>query len=159
MQSRRTITQPGGIGVKTLLKFSAQEINAETDVIFTVKTSADTDKAQMWGHMSDSITIIGVRIGRPLLGNEADGKDESREKWLYDTTQVSFAACTAVGGTSISLDDAAKIISVPRTLTSLLKDYGYPVAADYWVGNDTVDVQKTKATSIDGNHIYDSSEG
>lgn len=57
-QASLTLTQPGGAGVKTHITAKMRSdftTSDEKDVIFTVITSPDTDKARMWGHMQGII--------------------------------------------------------------------------------------------------------
>ncbi|WP_340617173.1 Ig-like domain-containing protein, partial [Xenorhabdus entomophaga] len=83
-------SDPEGIGVRTTLKAIADGITGpveeKTDVIFTVITSPDTDKANYWGHMVESILHKGVNYRRPLLhaewpGSSTYGVKGSKEVW------------------------------------------------------------------------------
>ncbi|MCV5480671.1 DUF823 domain-containing adhesin, partial [Escherichia coli] len=60
----------------------------EKDVIFTVITSPDTDKARMWGHMLGIIEANNI-FKRPRLAdetaNELGAVRENNEDWaLFD---------------------------------------------------------------------------
>ncbi len=46
---------------------------SDMDVIFTVITSPDSDKAKYWGHMPETVTnSAGVKFRRPLLAADDD---------------------------------------------------------------------------------------
>lgn len=62
-------------------------------MIFNVITSPDTDKAQYWGHMPDTLTVGGVTLHRPLLMKEApagatDSRKENNETWVSVYTKA-----------------------------------------------------------------------
>lgn len=95
-----TLTQPGGVGVKTHITarmrsdFTASD---EKDVIFTVITSPDTDKARMWGHMLGIIEANNI-FKRPWLAdetaNELGAVRENNEDWaLFDQNSSMQAEC------------------------------------------------------------------
>ncbi|MCV4802000.1 DUF823 domain-containing adhesin, partial [Escherichia coli] len=95
-----TLTQPGGVGVKTHITarmrsdFTASD---EKDVIFTVITSPDTDKARMWGHMLGIIEANNI-FKRPRLAdetaNELGAVRENNEDWaLFDQNSSMQAEC------------------------------------------------------------------
>lgn len=67
------------------------------DVIFTVITSPDSDKARMWGHMR-GIIESGSLYKRPLLADETEHElgtvRENNEDWaLYDQNTSMQAEC------------------------------------------------------------------
>ncbi len=95
-----TLTQPGGVGVKTHITakmrsdFTASD---EKDVIFTVITSPDSDKARMWGHMLGIIEANNI-FKRPRLAdetaNELGAVRENNEDWaLFDQNSSMQAEC------------------------------------------------------------------
>ncbi|HCO6020544.1 TPA: RatA-like protein [Escherichia coli] len=95
-----TLTQPGGVGVKTHITakmrsdFTASD---EKDVIFTVITSPDSDKARMWGHMLGIIEANNI-FKRPRLADETDNElgavRENNEDWaLFDQNSSMQAEC------------------------------------------------------------------
>ncbi|OTA18721.1 putative invasin [Xenorhabdus beddingii] len=75
------VTDPDGKGVKTTLKVTAEGASGSKnqDVIFTVLTSPDTNKANYWGHMPNFIKIDGVTFNRPQLKAEFSGYGASPE--------------------------------------------------------------------------------
>ncbi|EPM2150122.1 adhesion domain-containing protein [Escherichia coli] len=95
-----TLTQPGGVGVKTHITakmrsdFTASD---EKDVIFTVITSPVSDKARMWGHMLGIIEANNI-FKRPRLADETDNElgavRENNEDWaLFDQNSSMQAEC------------------------------------------------------------------
>lgn len=99
-QASLTLTQPGGAGVKTHITakmrsdFTASD---EKDVIFTVITSPDSDKARMWGHMAETVTATdGTVFKRPRLLNEWSTQSsltEDNEVWsLYNISEANSSS-------------------------------------------------------------------
>lgn len=99
-QASLTLTQPGGAGVKTHITAKMRsDFNAsdEKDVIFTVITSPDSDKARMWGHMLGIIESNNI-FKRPRLADETDHELgsvwENNEDWaLFDQNGSMQAEC------------------------------------------------------------------
>lgn len=68
-----TLYQDKSVGLKTPLTVKLTDkatLQASLDVIFTVLTSPDTDKAQYWGHMPDTTSVNGKTLHRPWLQAE-----------------------------------------------------------------------------------------
>ncbi|MEZ2585228.1 adhesion domain-containing protein [Kluyvera intermedia] len=68
-----TLAQNKSLGLKTALTAALPnnaQASATLDNIFTVLTSPDTNKAQFWGHMKETMTLNGKTIQRPLLLTE-----------------------------------------------------------------------------------------
>ncbi|TBL69760.1 adhesion domain-containing protein, partial [Hafnia alvei] len=95
-----TVTDPNGIGVQTTLQVSSTDstISPElTNVTFTVVTSPDTAKANMWGHMPNTLTAGGVVFKRPLLTAENKTNKnylEINENWGKYTLSEAQAYCS-----------------------------------------------------------------
>ncbi|PHM37323.1 inverse autotransporter beta domain-containing protein [Xenorhabdus innexi] len=67
------VTDPQGLGVKTTLQVAGYGVSApKTEyVIFTVATSPNSQYANFWGHMADTVTGGNGRVfSRPLLQTE-----------------------------------------------------------------------------------------
>jgi hypothetical protein len=65
-----TLAQNKSLGLKTSLTaalVSNTQVSATLDNIFTVPTSPDTDKANYWGFMKDTVQANGVTLLRPRL--------------------------------------------------------------------------------------------
>ncbi|SUG04425.1 putative exported protein (RatA) [Salmonella enterica subsp. enterica serovar Pullorum] len=70
-----TLAEPGGIGLKNQLTANLNDTPTATSslpVVFTVLTSPDSDKANMYGHMPETFTASnGAEFKRPLGGRRA----------------------------------------------------------------------------------------
>lgn len=68
------VTQDDSRGLRTPLQAMLVDdplTVSDMDVIFTVITSPDSDKAKYWGHMPETVTnSAGVKFRRPLLAAE-----------------------------------------------------------------------------------------
>lgn len=76
-----SLRQDAAIGLKTALMAQMADYpnqSSTLNVIFTVVTSPDTDKAQYWGHMPETVTSSdGVIFKRPLLATEVSNEDNT----------------------------------------------------------------------------------
>lgn len=96
-----TLTQPKGPGVRTTITARLRDGYSTTDakdVIFTVGTSPDSDKARMWGHMKGGVMNNNQLLTRPLLADETDKETgaalENNELWAtYNTLSVAANQC------------------------------------------------------------------
>lgn len=74
------LRQDRALGLKTTLTAkmtSFPNASSTMDVIFTVVTSPDTDKALYWGHMPETVTSSdGTTFRRPLMSTETAGEDK-----------------------------------------------------------------------------------
>ncbi|HFV9295650.1 TPA: DUF823 domain-containing adhesin, partial [Serratia fonticola] len=79
------VTHPRGLGVKTTIEATAVPgVTATTDVTFAIVTSPDTPLANMFGHMSETVTADGMTFKRPNLHAEIAGDlsgDRANETW------------------------------------------------------------------------------
>ncbi|EDQ0843024.1 hypothetical protein CQW45_001908 [Salmonella enterica subsp. enterica serovar Braenderup str. CFSAN001755] len=126
-----TVTQPNGPGVKTSLVIwhyygDSSRLNyGSMDVIFTVLTSPDTAKANMWGHMPDTIGTLH----RPLLIGEspsAHSATRGNEVFaVYEYKDVA-GACQSIGRTVPSIGELNDWYSANGDLTQ----YGWPEQKD-----------------------------
>ncbi|HBA8824486.1 TPA: RatA-like protein [Escherichia coli] len=125
-----TLTQPGGVGVKTHITarmrsdFTASD---EKDVIFTVITSPDTDKARMWGHMLGIIEANNI-FKRPRLADETDNElgsvRENNEDWaLFDQNSSMQAEC---GLGHIPSQSSLHSLFAAHPANAIGTEYGWP---------------------------------
>ncbi|EFH2140025.1 RatA-like protein [Escherichia coli] len=125
-----TQTQPGGVGVKTHITarmrsdFTASD---EKDVIFTVITSPDTDKARMWGHMLGIIEANNI-FKRPRLADETDNElgsvRENNEDWaLFDQNSSMQAEC---GLGHIPSQSSLHSLFAAHPANAIGTEYGWP---------------------------------
>lgn len=100
-QATLTLSQPGGVGVKTHITAAMRSNYNATDakdVIFTVVTSPDSEYARMWGHMGSGIMEEGNLYKRPRLADETTHEvglmRENNEDWaLFDQNTSMQAEC------------------------------------------------------------------
>ncbi|HII4328586.1 TPA: adhesion domain-containing protein, partial [Enterobacter cloacae] len=132
-----TLTDPNGIGVKTTIRVSVDGIDKEINVIFTVITSPDTDKANMWGHMPDQLTSGSVTFVRPSLVSEEPGdrvkKTEHNETWSTYSYDGATAHCT--------LPTKSDLVDLYNNLGDIPALYGWPGKVIY---------RSSTAVEIDG---------
>nr|HEK5738209.1 RatA-like protein [Escherichia coli] len=125
-----TLTQPGGVGVKTHITakmrsdFTASD---EKDVIFTVITSPDSDKARMWGHMLGIIEANNI-FKRPRLADETDNElgsvRENNEDWaLFDQNSSMQAEC---GLGHIPSQNSLHNLFAAHPANAIGTEYGWP---------------------------------
>lgn len=76
-----SLRQDAAMGLKTAITAQMADypnLTSTLNVIFTVVTSPDTDKAQYWGHMPETVTgSDGVVFKRPLLATEVSNEDNT----------------------------------------------------------------------------------
>lgn len=112
------INQDNTSGLKTVLIASLDSDTTvksnEESLIFTVITSPDTDKAQFWGHMPDTLTAQnGMVMKRPLLQAESsapNGLYLSGETWMLQS--VSDARAGVNGGCGKDLALSTNLLSL-----------------------------------------------
>ncbi|WP_342344241.1 adhesion domain-containing protein [Citrobacter sp. FP75] len=140
-----------GPGLKTVLNASLYKTPAATSLlstVFTVLTSPDSNKSQMWGHMPETFTASnGAEFMRPRLMPELDsetdtaGLIQNNEMW-YTVKNVNSGrgACTMS-----QMPTAADLTSLYNDHPdgALIADYGLPMIVSYgwWAGNKTLSGQ------------------
>ncbi|WP_217350987.1 adhesion domain-containing protein [Hafnia paralvei] len=131
-----TVTQDGGPGVKTTLRVKPSESSAleeDVDVIFTTLTSPDSSKAQMWGHMAESTTVLGYTFSRPVLAQEMSDGDvtvtDHNEIWAQFDWSSADSHCSA------KLPDIRRLSALvaAQGAQSIQDTLGWPLEGDdYW---------------------------
>lgn len=140
-----------GPGLKTVLNASLYKTPAATSslsTVFTVLTSPDSSKAQMWGHMPETFTASnGAEFMRPRLRYELNSTTDTEsviqnnEMW-YTVKNVNSGrgACTMN-----QMPTAADLTSLynDHPDSALTADYGLPMIASYgwWAGDKTLSGQ------------------
>lgn len=101
------LTQDNTLGLKTRLEAILPDdpvTVSDMDVIFTVITSPDSDKARYWGHMPETVTnSAGVKFRRPLLVAEMTSNSGTygynNETWplvtIANTQKAGATGCDA----------------------------------------------------------------
>lgn len=131
-----TVTQDDGPGVKTTLRVKPSESSAleeDVDVIFTTLTSPDSSKAQMWGHMPESTTVLGYTYSRPVLAQETSDGDvtvtDHNEIWAQFDWSSADSHCSA------KLPDIRRLSALvaAQGSQSIQDTLGWPLEGDdYW---------------------------
>nr|WP_172622644.1 DUF823 domain-containing adhesin [Leminorella richardii] len=125
------LSQPEGAGVKTHITARMRSNFSTTDakdVIFTVITSPDSDKARMWGHMARGIVESGNLFKRPLLADETTHEigsvRENNEDWaLYDQNTSMQAEC---GVGHIPRQSTLSSLYTAHSGNAISTEYGWP---------------------------------
>lgn len=159
-QASLTLSQPGGAGVKTHITARMRsDFNATDakDVIFTVITSPDSDKARMWGHMR-GIIESGSLYKRPLLADETEHElgtvRENNEDWaLYDQNTSMQAEC---GVGHIPRQSSLESLFSAHPSNAIGTEYGWPTAQQGYLSA----VEQATHSSVElGNGSVDSYSG
>lgn len=159
-QASLTLSQPGGAGGKTHITARMRsDFNATDakDVIFTVITSPDSDKARMWGHMR-GIIESGSLYKRPLLADETEHElgtvRENNEDWaLYDQNTSMQAEC---GVGHIPRQSSLESLFSAHPGNAIGTEYGWPTAQQGYLSA----VEQATHSSVDlGNGSVDSYSG
>lgn len=159
-QASLTLSQPDGAGVKTHITARMRsDFNATDakDVIFTVITSPDSDKARMWGHMR-GIIESGSLYKRPLLadetGHELGTVRENNEDWaLYDQNTSMQAEC---GVGHIPRQSSLESLFSAHPGNAIGTEYGWPTAQQGYL---SAAEQDTHSSVNLGNGSVDSYSG
>uniref|UniRef100_UPI001CCE0A23 adhesion domain-containing protein n=1 Tax=Pectobacterium versatile TaxID=2488639 RepID=UPI001CCE0A23 len=123
-----TLTEPDGKGVKTQLKAITDKGDSDSvEATFTVITSPDTDKANMWGHMPDNIVANGETIRRPVLVAEYPSADYSselaNEEWALMNYWEAIGYC--------ALPSSASLVALYQANDPVGVNLGWPVDNKY----------------------------
>lgn len=131
-QASLTLSQPDGAGVKTHITAKMRSNFTATDakdVIFTVITSPDSDKARMWGHMR-GIVESGSLFKRPLLADETEHElgsvRENNEDWALFDQDTSMQAECGVG--HIPRQSSLEGLFTAHPGNVIGTEYGWPTA-------------------------------
>lgn len=159
-QASLILSQPGGAGVKTHITARMRsDFNATDakDVIFTVITSPDSDKARMWGHMRGIVESNNL-YKRPLLADETEHElgsvRENNEDWaLYDQDTSMQAEC-GVGHTPRQSGLESLFSAHPGNAIGI--EYGWPTAQQSYL---SAVEQETHSSVNLGNGSVDSYSG
>ncbi|WP_137647650.1 adhesion domain-containing protein [Escherichia albertii] len=159
-QASLTLSQPDGAGVKTHITVKMRSDFTATDakdVIFTVITSPDSDKARMWGHMRGIVESNNL-YKRPLLADETEHElgsvRENNEDWaLYDQNTSMQAEC-GVGHTPRQSSLESLFSAHPGN--AIGTEYGWPTAQQNYLSA----VEQATHSSVNlGNGSIDSYSG
>lgn len=132
-----------GLGVKNTLTASLYETPSATStlpVIFTVVSSPDSDKANMWGHMPETLTASnGASFKRPLLYSELSSRTdtsiytEANEDWyLVKNINQGRGACAM---TQMATLADAQVLYNDHPDGAIATDLGLPAGKNWWAGD------------------------
>ncbi|TGB85884.1 RatA-like protein [Escherichia sp. E3659] len=132
-QATLTLSQPGGVGVKTHITAAMRSnYNASDakDVIFTVVTSPDSEYARMWGHMGRGIMAEGNLYKRPRLADETTHEvglmRENNEDWALFDQNTSMQAECGVG--HVPSQSSLESLFAGNQGNTLGTEHGWPTA-------------------------------
>ncbi|WP_313667865.1 adhesion domain-containing protein [Atlantibacter sp.] len=139
-----TLTQPNGPGVRTTITAQLRNGNTSTDakdVIFTVGTSPDSDKARMWGHMKGGVMAGNQLLTRPLLADETSKETgsvfENNEEWAtYNTLSAGANQCGQGQVPSVAILDS---LYQANPDNQMMSTQGWPTGKNRYLaidGND-----------------------
>ncbi|EBX1354541.1 hypothetical protein DQ806_15995 [Salmonella enterica subsp. enterica serovar Okatie] len=135
------IEQPRGVGLLTPLDVAPVESLIKTpasrSVKFTVATSPDTPDANMWGHMSDTVTVDNMTFERPKLASEVSTTythDEANESWAR-VPHSDAAGNTGKGGCAanrLPRIDQLEALYNANSGGAMHSVKGWPMGWQYW---------------------------
>lgn len=161
------VTRPDTHGTRTAITAALYDnagVNASIDTIFTVITSPDSKKAEMWGHMAESLTAEdGTVYQRPLLYSELSSTSntaqytEDNEYWagFYGpgSSKNNAANCPAGYYPSVTALDSLYKAYPGRTIKTA---QGWPIDHSYWSGTPS---QPLSLTTPNTYYIVDLDDG
>ncbi|WHP81288.1 Ig-like domain-containing protein [Edwardsiella anguillarum] len=116
------VTDPDGKGVQTTLNVLSGSVSANTDIHFSIITSPDTAKANMWGHMVE----VASDIKRPLLKSEfsssSDSISKNNEVWAGTTYAEAIEQC----GSEANIPTADELSGLHKTYGDTDTSLGWP---------------------------------
>lgn len=138
-----TLAEPGGIGLKNQLTANLNDTPTATSslpVVFTVLTSPDSDKANMYGHMPETFTASnGAEFKRPLVAGEpsseahTDTYFETNENWIMVNSfnTGNYGGCPM--NQMAAIDDFTALYN-DHPSGKVATDIGLPVGKRWWAG-------------------------
>ncbi|EAP2900780.1 hypothetical protein D9R42_21230 [Salmonella enterica] len=140
------VTQDDSRGLRTPLQAMLVDdplTVSNMDVIFTVITSPDSDKAKYWGHMPETVTnSAGVKFRRPLLAAEMTSNSGTylvnNETWpLVTAANTEKAGATGCDVEYQSLSGDLQTLYGDNPDGAIGTNYGWPVAGNkFWWAAD-----------------------
>ncbi|EEG1909683.1 intimin-like inverse autotransporter SinH [Salmonella enterica] len=139
-----TLAEPGGIGLKNQLTANLNDTPTATSsqpVVFTVLTSPDSDKANMYGHMPETFTASnGAEFKRPLVAGEpsseahTDTYFETNENWIMVNSfnTGNYGGCPM--NQMAAIDDFTALYN-DHPSGKVATDIGLPVGKRWWAGD------------------------
>ncbi|EBK4147293.1 hypothetical protein DLO46_24290, partial [Salmonella enterica] len=140
------VTQDDSRGLRTPLQAMLVDdplTVSDMDVIFTVITSPDSDKAKYWGHMPETVTnSAGVKFRRPLLAAEMTSNSGTylvnNETWpLVTAANTEKAGATGCDVEYQPLSGDLQTLYGDNPDGAIGTNYGWPVAGNksWWAAD------------------------
>ncbi|EBP9943698.1 hypothetical protein V9986_002321 [Salmonella enterica] len=140
------VTQDDSRGLRTPLQAMLVDdplTVSNMDVIFTVITSPDSDKAKYWGHMPETVTnSAGVKFRRPLLAAEMTSNSGTylvnNETWpLVTAANTEKAGATGCDVEYQPLSGDLQTLYGDNPDGAIGTNYGWPVAGNksWWAAD------------------------
>ncbi|ECF8852351.1 hypothetical protein CY711_001822 [Salmonella enterica subsp. enterica serovar Braenderup] len=140
------VTQDDSRGLRTPLQAMLVDdplTVSDMDVIFTVITSPDSDKAKYWGHMPETVTnSAGVKFRRPLLAAEMTSNSGTylvnNETWpLVTAANTEKAGATGCDAEYQPLSGDLQTLYGDNPNGAIGTNYGWPVAGNksWWAAD------------------------
>ncbi|EDS6428080.1 hypothetical protein XS46_003670, partial [Salmonella enterica subsp. enterica] len=139
-----SLDEPGGVGVKSVVTASLYDtptVTSSLPAVFTVITSPNSDKANMYGHMPETFTASnGAKFTRPLLYGELSSQvnttsySETNETWFtvnYFNTG-NYGACPM--NQMATLADFQALYG-DHPSGKVTTDLGLPIKKKWWAGD------------------------
>ncbi|ECD9608981.1 hypothetical protein FNZ18_06260 [Salmonella enterica subsp. salamae] len=153
-----SVTRPDTHGTRTAITatlYDNASVSASIDTIFTVITSPDSDKANMWGHMLESLTAAdGTVYQRPVLYTELSSTsnvaqyEEDNEYWVGffgpNYGENNPASCASGYYPSVAMLDSLYSKYPNRTIKTA---QGWPIDHSYWSGDIVSSFGTTQLTN------------
>lgn len=139
-----SVTRPDTHGTRTAINATLYEnaaVSASIDTIFTVVTSPDSDKANMYGHMPETFTASnGAEFKRPLVAGEpsseahTDTYFETNENWIMVNSfnTGNYGGCPM--NQMAAIDDFTALYN-DHPSGKVATDIGLPVGKRWWAGD------------------------
>ncbi|MGC7978363.1 adhesion domain-containing protein, partial [Salmonella enterica] len=139
-----SLDEPGGVGVKSVVTASLYDtptVTSSLPAVFTVITSPNSDKANMYGHMPETFTASnGAEFMRPLLYGELSSQNhtssyfETNETWftVNNFNTGNYGACPI---NQMATQDDLQSLYRDHPKGKITTDIGLPIKKKWWAGD------------------------
>lgn len=142
-----SLDEPGGVGVKSVVTaslYDAPTVTSSLPAVFTVITSPNSDRANMYGHMPETFTASnGAKFTRPLLYGELSSQNhtssyfETNETWftVNNFNTGNYGACPI---NQMATQDDLQSLYRDHPKGKITTDIGLPIKKKWWAGDSLV---------------------
>ncbi|EGF3288417.1 intimin-like inverse autotransporter SinH [Salmonella enterica] len=142
-----SLDEPGGVGVKSVVTASLYDtptVTSSLPAVFTVITSPNSDRANMYGHMPETFTASnGAKFTRPLLYGELSSQNhtssyfETNETWftVNNFNTGNYGACPI---NQMATQDDLQSLYRDHPKGKITTDIGLPIKKKWWAGDSLV---------------------